>query len=78
MQAVCRLPVILVLGTRDLFIPNCLLAQNCVIPAQAGIQQEQTYRVADKTAMLSRLAGDFFHLDSRLRGNDGLMNYLGL
>jgi hypothetical protein len=39
--------------------PNNSLAQNCVIPAQAGIQQGQTSREADKTAMLSRFAGDF-------------------
>jgi len=30
-----------------------------VIPAQAGIQQGQASREADKTAMLSRFAGDF-------------------
>jgi hypothetical protein len=35
------------------------LAQNCVIPAQAGIQQGQTSREAAKTVMLPRFAGDF-------------------
>jgi len=30
-----------------------------VIPAQAGIQQGQTFREADKTAILSRFAEDF-------------------
>ena len=30
-----------------------------VIPAQAGIQHGQTSREADKTTMLSRVAGDF-------------------
>jgi hypothetical protein len=40
-------------------------------PAQAGIQQTITSRVADKNKMQSRFAGIFFnHLDSRLRGND--------
>ena len=51
--------------------PNNLFVQSCVIPAQAGIQQEQTFREADKTsrlqrvsrngqtAILSRFAGDF-------------------
>jgi hypothetical protein len=41
------------------FIPNSSLKQNCVIPAQAGIQQEHRSREADKTAMLSRFAEDF-------------------
>jgi len=40
-------------------IANISLAQNCVIPTQAGIQQGQTSREADKTAMLFRFAGDF-------------------
>jgi len=34
------------------------ISKNCVIPAQAGIQQGQTLREADKTAILSRVAGD--------------------
>jgi hypothetical protein len=37
---------------------NNPLAQSCVIPAQAGIQQEKISREADKTATLSRYAGD--------------------
>jgi hypothetical protein len=41
------------------FIQNSLLKQNCVIPAQAGIQQEHRSREADKTATtLTRFAGD--------------------
>ena len=51
-----------------------------VIPAQAGIQQGQTSRKADKTGMLPRFAGIYNHLDSRLRGNDeffGLMDNPG-
>ena len=57
---------------------NDPFSQYCVIPAQAGIQQRQTFREADKTAMLSRFAGNSFnHLDSRLRGNDGLMDFSG-
>jgi hypothetical protein len=39
--------------------PDSLLVQSCVIPAQAKIQQGQTSREADRTAMLSRFAGDF-------------------
>jgi len=38
---------------------NIPLAKNCVIPAQAGIQQKQTTREVDKTAMLSHFVGDF-------------------
>ncbi len=74
--------------------PNSSLAQNCVIPAQAGIQQGETSSdLAGVVCQLSRMAsssfsgqnhdvaplrGRFFnHLDSRLRGNDGLMDYLG-
>ncbi|MBP0118293.1 MAG: hypothetical protein ITD49_02250 [Candidatus Nitrotoga sp.] len=41
------------------FIQNKPLAQNCVIPAKAGIQQKQTPREADKIAMLSRFHGRF-------------------
>jgi len=39
--------------------PNSPLAQSGVIPAQAGIQQGQIFREADKTVMLSRFAGGF-------------------
>jgi hypothetical protein len=39
--------------------PDFPLAQNYVIPAQAGIQQGQTSREADKITMLSRFAGDY-------------------
>jgi len=41
------------------FISSCPFAENCVIPAQAGIQQGQIFREADKTLLLSRFAGDF-------------------
>jgi len=42
-----------------------------VIPAQAGIQQYQNLRAANKTNILTHDAGNFFdYLDSRLRGND--------
>jgi len=55
---------------------NSPLAPNCVIPAQAGIQQGQISREADKRDVVP-LCGRFFnHLDSRLRGNDGQMDYL--
>jgi hypothetical protein len=43
-----------------------------VIPAQAGIQIiDQSPAKRDKTYFLSRFAGLFLLLDSRLRGNDG-------
>jgi hypothetical protein len=48
-----------------------LCSKSCVIPAQAGIRQKETARVADKSRMSSRFAGNFFnHLDSGLRRND--------
>ncbi len=53
-----------------IFIPDCPLAKNSVIPAQAGIQLIENYptkwdNMAALTAALNVLL-----LDSRLRGND--------
>ena len=57
--------------------PNNPLAKNCVIPAQAGIQLiKKISREAGQHRGFVRFAGCFFLLDSRLRGNDGLMDYL--
>jgi hypothetical protein len=50
---------------------NNLITQNRVIPAQAGIQIiKKSPAKRGNIAVLSPL------LDSRLRGNDGLMDYL--
>jgi len=47
--------------------PNSSLAQNCVIPAQAGIQMiKASPAKRDDIAILSRFAGCLFLLDSRL------------
>jgi hypothetical protein len=40
--------------------PDNLLAQSCVIPAKAGIQQEKRLREADKAVMLARIRGRLF------------------
>jgi hypothetical protein len=45
-----------------------------VIPAMAGIQQQQTLRNADNASVLLRFAQIFNQLDSGLRRNDGLMD----
>jgi hypothetical protein len=39
--------------------PNSASTQNYVIPAKAGIQQEQKFRKSDKTVLLPRYAGAF-------------------
>jgi len=47
---------------------------NCaVIPAKAGIQQKNKFRIADKTLVLSRYAGRLQSLDSGLRRNDEVL-----
>jgi len=54
------------------------LAQNCVIPAQAGIQIiRKISREAEQHRGFVRFAGCLSLLDSRLRGNDGLMDNQG-
>jgi hypothetical protein len=59
-------------------IQNSLLARYCVIPAQAGIQLIiKSPAKRDKLRSFARFAGCLSGLDSRLRGNDGIMNYLG-
>jgi hypothetical protein len=54
------------------FLTNSL-ATSRVIPAKAGIQQEHTLRVADKT-LSSGYAGNILinALDSSIRWNDGV------
>ena len=51
---------------------------NCVIPAQAGIQLIKYPREAVQNKGFVRYGYSFLLLDSRLRGNDGLMDYLCL
>jgi hypothetical protein len=46
--------------------------EHSVIPAQAGIQQKHTLRVADKNIVLSGCAGFFNWLDSSPRSSRGL------
>jgi hypothetical protein len=58
-------------------IPNSPSAQNCVIPAQTGIQMiKKSPREAGQCRRFVRFAGCLFLLDSRLRGNDELMGDL--
>ena len=51
---------------------NIPLAPNCVIPAQAGVQQGQIFREAVIRDVAPLRRRFYNHLDSRLRGNDGL------
>ncbi len=53
------------------------LAKSRVIPAQAGIQQKETARVADESRMPLRFADNLFnHLDSGLRLNVGAAGFV--
>ena len=58
-------------------IPTATINKNYVIPAKAGIQLINNFpRKWDKIMVLPAAQGNFLRLDSGLRRNDGLMDYL--